>query len=98
MTVVTNLHKTFILLIFVMSWLSRCHVSLIHTPSGEVLPIMYSLLSKPDGRQSMQPVVRITGSVHQLLSSISPHCSRRKCVFVTYEHGWRKMWRSFRTG
>jgi len=35
MTVVTNMHKT-----YVMSWLWRCHVSLMHTPSGKVFPII----------------------------------------------------------
>jgi len=39
MTVVTNMHKTsFIFLTCVMSWLWRCHVSLMHTPSSKVLP------------------------------------------------------------
>jgi len=42
MTVVTKMHETsFIFITYVMSWLWRCHVSLMHTPSSKVLPIWF---------------------------------------------------------
>jgi len=38
MTVVINMHKPyFIFKTYAMSWLWRCHVSLMHTPSNKVL-------------------------------------------------------------
>jgi len=42
MTVVINIHKPyFIFKTYVMSWLWRCHASLIHTPSSKVLTNVY---------------------------------------------------------
>jgi len=42
MTVVINMHKpSFIFMTYVMSWLWRCHASLMHTPSSKVLPIVF---------------------------------------------------------
>jgi len=51
MTVVTNMHKT-----YVMSWLWRCYVSLMHTPSSKVLPKCLLTLMSPN--------------LHDLLSSV----------------------------
>jgi len=45
MTVVINMHKPyFIFKTYVMSWLWRCHASLMHTPSSKVLPTFFPLL------------------------------------------------------
>jgi len=46
MTVVKNVHKPyFIFKTYVMSWLKRCHVSLMHTPSSKVLPLFATLFA-----------------------------------------------------
>jgi len=45
-TVVMNMHKPyFIFKTYVIVWLWRCHVSLMHTPSSKVLPIFISSLN-----------------------------------------------------
>ncbi len=52
MTVVIIMHKTsFIFMTCVMSWLWRCHVSLMHTPSSKVLPKLFSHDEKKTRRQ-----------------------------------------------
>jgi len=52
MTVVINMHTLyFIFKTYVMSWLWRCLVSLMHTPSSKVLPTFLFGWHGPQGQE-----------------------------------------------